>query len=151
MPLQVTTSFSLWQTNGNWQGQNTPPSATSPGNDHSGDSDWWPRPLCVDDIDGKIDNGKRLKEWYHSYLAAVFVCLFCFLLSNDTVHYVCMSWVCVCVWCFVLGSWVLFSTTLYVTVVCGQGGLGNCITIVLLGYIINAVTNILGFSFKAQI
>ncbi|CAB1333393.1 unnamed protein product [Coregonus sp. 'balchen'] len=27
------------QTNGNWQGQNTPPSATSPGNDHSGDSD----------------------------------------------------------------------------------------------------------------
>lgn len=46
----------------------------------------------------------------------------------------------------------LFSTTLYVTVVCRQGGLGNCITIVLLGYIINAViTNILGFSFKAQI
>lgn len=151
MPLQVTMSFSVLQTNGNWQGQNTPPSATSPGNDHSGDSDWWPRPLWVNDLDGKIDNGK---DWKNDITLTWLQFLYVFSVSYcPMILFIMFVWAeCVCVWCFVLGSWVLFSTTLYVTVVCGQGGLGNCITIVLLGYIINAViTNILGFSFKAQI
>lgn len=34
-------AFLFLQTNGNWQEQNTPPSAASPGSDHSDNSDWW--------------------------------------------------------------------------------------------------------------
>lgn len=65
-------SFLCLQTNGTWQEQNTPPSATSPGSDHSDNSDWW-APSAGVPLRYRTTHGMTKEWWSLFYPNAVLV------------------------------------------------------------------------------